>query len=119
MVDRDEDDEEPEEVVVVGWMVALVLSMVSGKSVLKWTRKNEPLAEVSLRTSVPVCECMSGLFGPIAEERAGTSKSYCGVNKVRPISGQRQTCSKVTLGTRTSLRDMPSDQAAHRHSSRK
>jgi uncharacterized PurR-regulated membrane protein YhhQ (DUF165 family) len=33
VVDRDEDDEEAEEVVVVGWIVALVLSVVFGKSV--------------------------------------------------------------------------------------
>jgi hypothetical protein len=33
VVDRDEDDEEAEEVVVVGWIVALALSVVFGKSV--------------------------------------------------------------------------------------
>jgi hypothetical protein len=55
VVDRDEDDEEAEEVVVVGWIVALVLSVVFGKSVLKWTRKSEPLAEVSLCAPLSPC----------------------------------------------------------------
>jgi hypothetical protein len=59
------------------------------------------------------------VFGPIAEERAGTSKSYCGVIKVSIILECTKTKSKGTLGSLTSLRDIPADGMAYRHSGRR
>jgi hypothetical protein len=105
----------------------LVLSPKSGQAPQNPTGKirgcpdnREPLAEViALSHLCPHLRMHVEVFGPIAEERAGTSKSYCGVIKVRIISGRTKTYSKGALASLTLLRDIPSDQMACRHSGRR